>query len=129
MLYLKEASQICDLLAIIDATSCNLQLQNEIVAREMRNQVNRETNCFSANVAKTISASAKQLDAIEKIRTSIGLEKLDPDLCEVALLRIANQEESLDELLALSTIKLTKSGLYHRFKKIIKIAQSIEDKK
>ena len=56
----------------------------------------------------------------------IGLESLPEDLQEVAVLRLANQEESLDELLKLSTLKLTKSGLNHRFRRILKIAQLLK---
>ena len=52
---------------------------------------------------------------------------LSEDLQEVAVLRLANQEESLDELLKLSTIKLTRSGLNHRFRKIMNIASTLEE--
>ncbi|MEG1499846.1 MAG: DNA-binding protein WhiA [Clostridia bacterium] len=125
VLYLKEASKISDLLALVDAYNSVMELQNEICAREMRNKINRETNCFSANISKTVAASMKQVQAIEKIKFKAGLEYLSDDLQEVALLRLANQEESLEELLQLSTIKLTKSGLNHRFRKIIKIAENL----
>jgi len=48
------------------------------------------------------------------------------DLQEVALLRLANPEESLGELLKLSNLNLTKSGLNHRLNKIIKIANDLK---
>ena len=127
VLYLKEASQISDVLALVDAYNGVMALQNEIIAREMRNKINRETNCISSNIAKTVEASLRQLEAIKFIQQKIGLEKLSPDLEEVALLRLANQEESLEDLLKLSTIKLTKSGLNHRFRKILTIAKKLKD--
>jgi DNA-binding transcriptional regulator WhiA len=43
------------------------------------------------------------------------------------MLRLANPEESLGDLLELSTIKLTRSGLNHRLKKLEKIAKSLKD--
>ena len=48
---------------------------------------------------------------------------------ELALLRLANPEASLEELRKLSTEELTKSGINHRFTKIIKIADDITKSK
>lgn len=125
--YLKDVNAITDLLALIGANESVLKLSNELVTRELRNKVNRQVNCINANINKTVEASMKQVDAINTIISTIGLESLTEDLKEVALLRLANQEESLDELLKLSTIKLTKSGLNHRFRKLIKIAKELEE--
>lgn len=127
VLYLKEASQVSDLLALVGAYNSVLELQNELAVRELRNKVNRQTNCMNANISKTVEASLKQLEAINTIESTIGLDSLPNDLQEVALLRLANTEESLDELLKLSKIKLTKSGLNHRFRKIIKLAKELEE--
>ena len=126
-MYLKDASQVSDLLALVGAYNSVLELQNELAVRELRNKVNRQTNCLNANISKTVEASLKQLDAINVIENTIGLDSLPSDLQEVALLRLANTEESLDELLKLSKIKLTKSGLNHRFRKIIKLAKELEE--
>ena len=125
--YLKDANAIMDLLALIGANESVLALSNELVTRELRNKVNRQVNCINANINKTVEASMKQVEAINTINSTIGLESLPEDLQEVAMLRLANQEESLEELLKLSTIKLTRSGLNHRFRKIIKIAKELEE--
>lgn len=125
--YLKDCSAIMDLLALIGANESVLALSNELVTRELRNKVNRQVNCINANINKTVEASMKQVEAINTIISTIGLESLPEDLQEVAMLRLANQEESLEELLKLSTIKLTRSGLNHRFRKIIKIAKELEE--
>lgn len=125
--YLKDVNAIMDLLAIVGANQSVLDLSNELVTRELRNKVNRQVNCINANINKTVEASMKQIDAINVISNTIGLESLQQDLQEVALLRLANPEESLDELIKLSTIKLTRSGLNHRFRKILKIAKELEE--
>lgn len=125
VLYLKDAAQVSNLLALIGANSSVLTLENEIAKRDFRNKINRQTNCLSANISKTVDASLKQLEAIEKIDRKIGLSSLPPDLEEVALLRLANPEEPLSSLLLLSNIKLTKSGLNHRLRKIVSIAEKL----
>lgn len=125
VLYFKEASQVSDILALVGAFNSVLTLQDEIAKRELRNKVNRRINCESANISKTVNASLRQLDAIELIDRKIGLESLSPDLEEVAILRLANPEETLEDLIKLSNIELTKSGLNHRFRKILKIAEEL----
>lgn len=127
VLYLKEAQAISDVFALVGAYDAVLTLQNEMATREVRNNVNRQTNCMNANITKTVSANMKQLDAIEVISSTIGLEGLPPELEQVCLLRLANTEESLSELVALSDGKLSKSGLNHRFKKILKIAADLKE--
>lgn len=125
VLYIKDAENVSDLLALVGANNSVLILQNEIVKREFRNKINRQTNCVSGNISKTVEASMKQLAAIEKIDKKIGLESLPPDLEEVALMRLANPEEPLGTLLQLSNFPLTKSGLNHRLRKIISIANKL----
>lgn len=127
VLYMKEAEAIKDFLALIGASGSVLELAGEMVRRERRNQVNREVNCISANITKTVEASMRQIDAINTIISTIGLESLEESLQEVAMLRLANPEESLDGLLSLSTITLSKSGLNHRLGKLIKIAEELKD--
>lgn len=125
--YMKDVNTIQDLLALVGANNSVLDLSNEIITRELRNKVNRQVNCINANINKTVEASLKQVNAINTIINTIGLDSLSEDLQEVAVLRLANQEESLDELLKLSTIQLTRSGLNHRFRKLIKIAKTLEE--
>ena len=105
-----------------------LELSDEMAKRGLRNTVNRQVNCINANISKTVEASLKQIHAINYINKKIGLDSLPEDLQEVAVLRLANPQESMEELLKLSTIKLTKSGLNHRFRRILKIADILKDK-
>lgn len=126
VLYLKDSEAIKDLLALVGAGESVMALSNEMATRGLRNTVNRQVNCINANINKTIEASLKQIDAINLINKKIGLDALPEDLQEVAVLRLANQQESMEELLKLSTIKLTKSGLNHRFRKILRIADLLK---
>ena len=128
VLYLKDSEAIKDLLALVGAMDSVMALADEMAKRGLRNTVNRQVNCINANINKTVEASLKQISAIKYINKKIGLESLPDDLQEVAVLRLANPQESMDELLKLSTIKLTKSGLNHRFRRILKIADFLREK-
>ena len=122
ILYVKDANQVSNILALMSAYNSVFSLQNEIAVREVRNKVNRQTNCMSANINKTVEASVRQNDAISFIVSKIGLEQLPQPLQDVALLRMANPEESLDELVRLASFPITKSALNYRLTKLIKIA-------
>lgn len=125
--YLKEIEAISDLLALVGASNAVLVLQNELAIRQVRNNLNRQLNCACANISKSVDASMKQLDAISKINQTIGLENLPDHLQDLCLLRLANPEASFDELVRLTNPPLTKSGINHRFRKIIQIADEIKE--
>lgn len=126
VVYIKDFEQVCLLIETLSAPKSFLLIKNENTIREVRNQVNRQNNCFIGNSTKTVNASVKQLEAIKIIQDSIGLETLPETLQEVCNLRLANQEESLDDLVKLATFPITKSGLYHRLKKIINISEELK---
>ncbi len=126
--YIKEAELVSDLLALVGANNAVLVLQNEFAVREVRNNLNRQLNCLNSNLEKMVKASVRQVDAIEKIRETIGLESLSPTLYELCLLRLANPEENYESLSKLMTAPLTKSGVNHRLRKIVSIAEKIKEK-
>lgn len=128
VLYVKDAEEVSNVLALVGANNAVLTLQNEIIVREMRNKINRQTNCISANIKKTAEACYNQLEAINLLDKYVGVENLPADLQEAALLRLANTEESLDDLLKLTKTPLTKSALNYKFQKIIKLAKKFKDK-
>ena len=127
VIYVQDFEQVSMLVGLLGATKSYLSLQNENAFREMRNNVNRQNNCYSGNVTKIVNASVEQLNAIKILQETVGLESLDVSLQSACYLRLANPEESLDNLVKLSTDGITKSGLYHRFKKIEKLAKELKN--
>ena len=98
---MKESEAIADFVGCVGATKCYLKLQEEIIKREMRNSINRQSNCISANIDKTINASLSQVRAIEIIEETIGIQSLPQNLQKVAILRKENPDASLTELVKL----------------------------
>lgn len=125
VLYIKEAEVVSDLFVLVGAIKGVLRLQNEMAIREVRNNINRQNNCLNANITKTVNASLRQIEAINKIQSTIGLEALPANLRELCLVRLANPEESLDNLTKLLSTTITKSGINHQFSRLIKIADNI----
>ena len=65
VVYIKEGSQIVDVLNVMEAPVSLMELENIRILKEMRNSVNRQVNCETANINKTVAASVKQIRDIE----------------------------------------------------------------
>lgn len=127
VLYLKNCETICDCLNLFGASKVVLDLLNLRVSRDKSSLTNRQINCINANIDKTVNAALKQMNAIEVIQNTLGLENLPDTLNEAALIRIANPEGSLSELVTAMGNKISKGALAQRFDKIIKLAEDLSD--
>ncbi len=125
LLYLKESEQIEDFLTFLGATRSVLQLMDIKVMKDVRNKVNRTTNCETANLKKTVSASSSQVQDIQYILGRRGIGWLDEDLRELALLRVENGELSLRELAGRLSVPLSRSGVNHRLRRIAEAAERL----
>lgn len=126
MLYIKEGDKIVDALNVMGAHTALLDLENTRILKDMRNNINRVVNCETANLSKTVNASINQIESIEKIINTIGINSLPESLRQIAVLRLENKDASLKELGELSIPPVGKSGVNHRLKKIEKIAKNIK---
>ena len=59
VVYLKEGSQIVDMLNVMEAHVALMELENVRIVKEMRNSVNRKVNCETANINKTVICCSK----------------------------------------------------------------------
>lgn len=129
VVYLKEGSQIVDILNIMEAHVALMELENVRILKEMRNSVNRKVNCETANINKTVSAAVRQVQDITYIQETIGFEKLSDGLREIALVRLANPEATLKELGDLLSPPVGKSGVNHRLRKLSETAEKLRENK
>ena len=129
VVYIKEGSQIVELLGLMGAHISLMQLENVRIVKEMRNSVNRKVNCETANLNKTVSAAVRQAEDIRYIQEKIGLDKLPMDLEETARLRLEHTEASLKELGDMLFPKVGKSGVNHRLRKLSQIADDLREGK
>lgn len=127
--YLKEGAQIVDLLNVMEAHRALMELENVRIIKEVRNSVNRQVNCETANINKTVVAATKQVEDIVYIRDHGGLSSLPEGLEEIARLRLVFPEASLKELGESLQIPIGKSGVNHRLKKLSLIADKLREKK
>lgn len=126
VVYLKEGTQIVDLLNIMEGHIALMELENLRILKEMRNNVNRIVNCETANLNKTVSAAVRQAEDIKIIDVTIGLDTLPEPLEEIARLRLKYMDLSLKELGQYLNPPVGKSGVNHRLRKISEIAEKLK---
>lgn len=124
--YLKDADKISDMLNVMEAHVSLMTFENERIYKSVRGNINRQCNCETANLRKTVNASQKQCEAIRIIEETVGLDSLNEQLREVAELRLVYPEKSLSELGELMEPKLGRSGVNHRMEKIIETAEGLK---
>lgn len=125
VVYIKDSEAIAELLGRIGAGTTMMDFYNIKIEREVRNRVNRQMNCDSANLTKTMNAAQRQIAAIQKIERIIGLDALPEQLAEMAKVRVENPELSLQDLAATLSPPIGKSGANHRLSKLLEIAESL----
>lgn len=125
-LYIKDAEEISKFLALIGANKGVLDFEDVRVTKEIKNNVNRLVNCETANLNKIINASVDQVNDIKLIQNLKKFDELPDYLKEIAILRLENPDASLKVLGELLENPIGKSGVNHRLKKIIEIADELK---
>jgi len=125
VVYLKRGDSIFEFLRLIGLQNALLYFQDIRARKDVLNTVNRLVNCETANLDKIVLSAAKQLHDIDVIEKKIGLENISQKLSSVAEARKNLPYASLQELVEEVDFKITKSGIYHRLKKISQIAESL----
>lgn len=125
VLYVKESESLSYFLNLIGAHKALLEIENIRIMKGVRGEVNRQVNCETANMNKTAAAAASQTDSIRFLIDQIGFDRLPPNLRSVAEARLNHPDLSIKELGAVMTPPLGKSGIYHRLKKLMAMAEEI----
>jgi len=124
VLYYKDSETIEEILTAMGASQAALTVMNTKVYRDLRNRVNRLTNCEASNIGKTVQASGEQIRAIEALRKrGNGLRSLPEELRQVAKLRVMNPDASLSEIGRLCEPPLSRSGVNHRLQRLLALAE------
>ncbi len=126
IVYIKDSTMLEDLLTLMGAPNETLNLINVKIYKSMKNKINRKNNCETRNILKSADAAFLQTQAIKKLQSAGRLELLSDELIEAAGLRLANPSASLSELCRISGNRLTRSGLNHRFAKLIELSKEVK---
>ena len=122
VVYIKESAQIAELIGLISGGMAGLEIFSAQIEKELKSSAQRRVNCDSANLKKQTKASVKQLMAIRKIKKAGEWGRLPKTLREMGSIRLENPDLSLEELGTLLDPPIGKSGVNHRLKRILEVA-------
>ena len=127
VLYLKEGQKVVDFLGLVGAHVALMEFENARIVKEVRGRINRQVNCETANIKKTISASAKQVEEIRYLQETVGFDQLSDSLAQMAQMRLTYPEASIKELGGMMDPPLGKSAVNHRLRRIVEMAEELRD--
>lgn len=125
VVYLKEGECIVELLNICEAHVALMEFENLRILKDVRNNINRQVNCETANINKTVFASTRQIQDIQYIRDHGGLGQLSDNLREMAEVRLEYPDMPLKELGEYLDPPVGKSGVNHRLRKLSEFAEKL----
>ena len=96
------------------------------IQKQLRATAVRAANCDEHNSEKMLDAAQKQAEAIRQISLKQGLFTLPPALRELARLRLENPDLSLKELGEMLDPPVGKSGVNHRMRRLMEIADQLD---
>lgn len=123
LLYFKDTARVEDFLTLIGASHAAMEIMEAKVEKNLRNTVNRQVNCETANLVKAADASARQVLAIRRVIDCAGADAFPAPLDEAARLRLENPAASLAELADLCDPPVSKPGMSHRMRKLMAFAE------
>ena len=123
LIYIKGADDIIRLMKAMGASFSVQHIEQTRNMRDFRNNANRLVNCDQANIDRTLTASQQQCAAIRRLIQKNGYAGIPPELREIARLRLENPEMTLRELSESLSEPITRSGVNHRLKKLMELAE------
>jgi len=125
VVYIKDGEKVSEVLGLINAHKSMLELESLRVFKTVSNDINRQVNCETANMAKTAKAFVSLQEDIEFLEEKIGISALSKPLREIAELRLEYPNATLKEIGEMLNPPISKSGVNHRLRKISEIAEKL----
>ena len=125
VVYIKSKEAISDFLALVGANHALDKFSALVEKRDEANQSNRARNCISGNADKTAIASVKQVFAIRKLHDKADFNEISEELKVLARARLQFPLKTLKELA--DYLGVSKSCINHRMRKLMELAQEIQE--
>jgi cell division protein WhiA len=124
--YAKGVDAVADVLAEAGASAAVLTLDEHAVMAATRANANRLANADQANLVRASRAAHEQAQAVRTLAAAGMLGDLQPDLREVAELRLEHPSLSLRELALKCRPPLPKASIHRRLRRLMELAKSVD---
>lgn len=119
--------EILDILIMLGATNTFFKYEEITINKEIVLKITRNINYELANETKKMINSDNQIKMIKEIESKKGLNILSDVLKQTAKARIEYEEYSLQQLA--DYLKISKSGLRNRFRRIKEVYDELKSEK
>ncbi|MGI6607963.1 MAG: DNA-binding protein WhiA [Erysipelotrichaceae bacterium] len=130
VVYIKSGEDIANFLILIGANDALMEFEEVRINRDFFNNYQRLENINIANEQRTLAVAQKQIEAIQYILERKLEKQLRKEDLEIAMLRMEFQDASFNELAQQyynrTGVLLSKSGIRHRFNKIMDLKEKYE---
>jgi DNA-binding protein WhiA len=123
--YAKGTESIVDVLTVAGATGVALALEEHSVLGATRASANRLANADHANLVRSSRSAHRQLEAVRRLRDAGELDRLPPELSDLAALRLRHPTLSLRELAERCNPAATKSAVHRRLRRLCELADRL----
>lgn len=72
IVYIKDGDEVSGFLQIVGAAQSYMDFEGVRVVKDMRNRVNRQVNCETANLQKTVDAAVRQSHLAQTLMDKVG---------------------------------------------------------
>ena len=127
IVYIKSKEMISDFLSVIGVEKALESFTELLEIRDEANQHNRATNCYMGNLEKTLQASSKQVRALKILKEKDEFLELSAELQTLANARLRAPMMTMQELA--NELKISKSCLSHRMRKLMSVAEKYVEEK
>jgi hypothetical protein len=124
-IYFNGGDDIATFLSMIGAHKMLMDYENKRIVKSLMNDTNRMANCDEYNSDRSVDTKFRQVNAIEYIKRTRGLDYLNEKLQETARLRLNEDLGDYNEIAEAMSVKVSKSTVQKRLAKIEEIAEKL----
>jgi DNA-binding protein WhiA len=117
-LILRNQQSIVTFLSKIGLTGVSLSMEDKAILRAVRNQANRESNCDTANIKKSLKTAEEQMELALALQRDGLVASLPERFRELVELRLEHPDATLSELGQLLSPPVTKSTVKYRWNRL-----------
>ena len=125
VVYVKSAEGVSVALTLMGAGAARLRLENARILKDIKNGTNRQTNCDSNNIERSIRSASARAEDIRFIAQKLEDQRIPDWAREIMSLRLENPDSSLSELGEMCDPPIGKSGVNNRLRRLSELAEKL----
>ena len=125
LVYFKSSEVLEDFFTTIGHSNVTIDIINNTIEGQFKSEANRRANFEMSNISRAVNTGIAQSEIIQRLIDEGKFVLLPDELKSTALLRLENPDFSLRALGEHLDPPISRSGVNHRFQRIMEIAENL----